>query len=379
MTTRPRPLLRLPSAPTFSEFEESFRDVAFSTAVLHATRTLRAVDWGTQSAQEVAAVTGWLKDLWSLLHRSHTAQDGLLKAEFRALRTWKDVARHTADHLRGLAFASWGHRGPVYEETVPLLRPLVRLQQLGFLTTQGQPAACVTDAVDNHSRRLEHRQRGFIEGIMRRKYLQRFVRYLDTKRASVGYDIVTTDGLRFTSGHEFPPNRERRVSASGTPESVWYLDTRPLQTFEPHHKHRRLQLAAADAQQQLALIETLNPALAKKMAPQFTAYAFVFGLKACRRPVDVLRVVTAFFKACVPARDAARPDHVLTLYGDLKWLRARAKAAAAAFTGTVHKGPRDKTRARLDRERRRFEQAYEASVRSRAQRNDTAVKLPVQW
>jgi hypothetical protein len=368
---RARPVtLTLPSAPTLAALEEGFADVQFAMSVIRAARTLRSVNWGQLPADGLAAAREWLQDLWSLLHRSQTVQDGVLRAEFQALRSWKDVARHTADHLQGSAYASWGHRGPIYEETKALLKPLVALQQLGFLTTQGQPATCVTDAIDNHGRRMEHRQRGYLEGIMRQKYLVRFVKYLDTKRASVGYEIVTASGDRFSSGHAFPPNRERRVSASGTPQSPWYLDTRPLQEFEPL-RHRRLRRGAADARHQVAIIQELNPRLAKKLAPQFTVYACVFGLKACRRPADVLRVVLNFFRAHVPARERAGHGHVETLYGNLRLLRDRAKAIA----------PPRKASGRTPRgeQRRRFEHVFEKSVRARAKLKDTALKLPPTW
>lgn len=378
-------LAMFPPAPSLAAILftlETNPDLA--TLLLHSVNDLCDMPLPTLSPTDLAYVSEWLQDIWTLLHRSPAVQDAFLAAEFRELHTAQDIARHTIHQLQGFAYASWGHRAPVYEETIPLLGRLVRLQQLGFLTFGGQPTECVRAEFVN-GKWWERRQRGYVEGLLRGKYVPDFVAYLDTFKGKVGYDFVTADGKTYSSHNVFPANRERRLNKKQQPMSPWYEGIRPLRLWEPHGRHRRLTLEAADVASQVALIGRLNPALGQKIQDEYTAYAYIFALKACSQlDVDVLQVAIDFLEARVPKVEVVsvdRPDGAdgpdpLTLYGALKTMRLSVKTAKAT---APNKHPGRKMVRNGARERAAYERAFERDVRTRAKRNGTAVKLPPPW
>jgi hypothetical protein len=308
-----------------------------------------------------------------LLHRNPAVQNAFLAAEYRELSTVQDVARHTADHFQGRAYASWGNRGPIYAETIPLTGPLVRLQRLGFLTSQGQPSKCAR-ARFVHGRWCEHRQRAFVEGLLPGKDVKALVAHLDALRGSVGYDFVTADGKKYSSRDPFPHNRERLLDARRAPASPWYFDTRPLRAWEPDGRHRRLSLEAlGGVADQVFNIAVLNPRVGDAVTKAKYAYGFIFVKKACSGTVDLLQLLSDFLSARVPPAERASEDHVLTLYAALLTMRTRVKAAMAQYKDARRK-PSDKARERL-----LYERAYERQVRAEAAALDVVVRLPPKW
>jgi hypothetical protein len=363
-----------PFAPSLQAIEDTLEtNPALSTLLLHSVNELCRMRVHRLPPVDLFYINEWLQDLWTLLHRNPAVQNAFLAAEYRELSTVQDVARHTADHLQGRAYASWSNRGPIYPETIPLTEPLVRLQRLGFLTSQGQPSECAR-ARFVHGRWYEHRQRAFVEGLLPAKYVKALVAHLDTLRGSVGYDFVTADGKKYSSRDPFPFNRERFLDARRAPASPWYLDTRPLRLWEPDGRHHRLSLEAlGGVADQVFNIAVLNPRVGDAVTRAQYAYGFIFVKKACSGTVDPLQVLSDFLSAHVPPAERAREDHVLTLYAALLNMRTRVKAAMALYKDPRRK-PSDKARERL-----LYERAHERQVRAEAAALDVVVRLPPKW
>jgi hypothetical protein len=306
----------------------------FASKVLHAVADLQYVDLTQLSDLDIILLHEWLQSLWALLHRSEAVQEALRAAEFRELTHVSDVARHTMDALSGRAFGSWAHGGLVYEETVPLMASLVRLQQLGFLTTQSQPTECVVEVEkigDARPKRFERHQRAFVEGLLREHDMRAIVNHVSAMPSKVGYHFVTTTGEQFMSGTKLARNRLRYLNEAGEPVSEWLSETIPHKPCARTGRYLNFEFDSDTVASEISSLAALNPALAKKVAQEYTAFGFVFALKACTGddPVDLLKVVIN----ALEAQDGVKvtPNtHVLTVYEPLKTVRPRIKTEIVA-------------------------------------------------
>lgn len=97
-----------------------------------------------------------------------------------SVSTLDDLKTHAIEFLKGKYSTSMWHLGPVNRETVPLLGDLIKLNSLGYISTQGQPAE-YTYPVRHYKTGKTYRnesgnkvasvQYGFIDGILdARKY-----------------------------------------------------------------------------------------------------------------------------------------------------------------------------------------------------------------
>lgn len=90
-----------------------------------------------------------------------------------------ELKRHMARYLNGKYTASPWQFGPVDEETIPLLGNLIQLNQMGFITTQGQPTEYIypvrhyktKEIIKENGGALAEIKHGYIDGILdARKY-----------------------------------------------------------------------------------------------------------------------------------------------------------------------------------------------------------------
>lgn len=111
------------------------------------------------------------------------------KTEESTENIWKNVKNHqdlintNVMFLQGKIDSTPTHMGKVDEETIPMLDTLVKINQLGFITTQSQPGLCETKfseyALKKQRKRgisdgkgmVSTRQRAYIEGIYPTKHI----------------------------------------------------------------------------------------------------------------------------------------------------------------------------------------------------------------
>ncbi len=91
------------------------------------------------------------------------------QAEFEGAKSIEDIQRLTIAFLRGEKTATSYHFGPLLLESTTLVEKLVRLNELGFITTNSQPGG--HDSWHGH----KIQKRLFVEGILPRRHLNQFL------------------------------------------------------------------------------------------------------------------------------------------------------------------------------------------------------------
>jgi hypothetical protein len=102
-----------------------------------------------------------------------------VKFNWGSVSSLSELKRHMVHYLNGKYTTSPWHFAPVDEETIPLLGNLIQLNQMGFITSQGQPTEYIypvrnyktNEIVKENGGALAEIKHGYIDGILdARKY-----------------------------------------------------------------------------------------------------------------------------------------------------------------------------------------------------------------
>jgi hypothetical protein len=178
-------------------------------------------------------------------------------------RTFADLVVLNVRFLRGKLKETPYHGAPVDEETVPLLPKLIRINQLGFVSTQGHPA-------DRESGRYKqsnpffkkgmreyyiYEQKSFIEGILLKSRAASFVNFMRARKDV--YTFVKDPLTGKTLLNNFPTSdyhvgrSKVFASPSGHTKMPWQLgiSTRSddsLDLAEEFHRYPEIQAMIVD-------------------------------------------------------------------------------------------------------------------------------------
>lgn len=90
---------------------------------------------------------------------------------YKSVTSFQDLIDLNVCFLRGELSWTPYHDGPIFEETLPLLQNLIRINEAGFLSVEGQPGT-LTPTIE---------QKSYIVGLVPRNIAQRLKIYLLTK------------------------------------------------------------------------------------------------------------------------------------------------------------------------------------------------------
>ena len=94
---------------------------------------------------------------------------------FRDVRRYSDLQEVYVKYLKGEIKFSPDQAGPVNHETIPLLDSLIKINELGLITVNGQPSKCEYGVLKSYE------QKSYITGFMEKKYLQSFMEYVQNQ------------------------------------------------------------------------------------------------------------------------------------------------------------------------------------------------------
>jgi hypothetical protein len=96
-----------------------------------------------------------------------------MKPNYSKMKTFQQLCDSNVAFLNGEYDETFYHNGPVDDETIPLLDDLKRINKLGFISMEGQPAKLA----DEESEEL---QRSYLSGIFKNyKTTEEFVQYIN--------------------------------------------------------------------------------------------------------------------------------------------------------------------------------------------------------
>ena len=111
---------------------------------------------------------------------------------YKNVRTYKDLIKTNVAFLQGKIYHTPYHLGPIDPETIPLVQNLVRINEMGFFSTSGQPALTETVFIEpwknNETGRtggnkwFETEQKSYIVGFMPKGHLARFICFMQDKK-----------------------------------------------------------------------------------------------------------------------------------------------------------------------------------------------------
>lgn len=124
------------------------------------------------------------------------------KAVYRRIKTYKDLLKANVAFLRGKISETPYHLGPIDEETIPLVNDLVKINEAGFLSIEGQPALVETDFVEKTWKYPNGRiggnwwytieQKPYICGFMPTSQLNPFLHFMKNKKDYYYQIVVNT-------------------------------------------------------------------------------------------------------------------------------------------------------------------------------------------
>jgi hypothetical protein len=90
--------------------------------------------------------------------------------------TFGDICNLTAEWLAGSKTENPWHGDSVDPETVPLLESLIKINNLGLNTVEGQPGTCIYDEWSAYlDCKYDEMQRGYLVGFLDARYLRDFI------------------------------------------------------------------------------------------------------------------------------------------------------------------------------------------------------------
>lgn len=110
---------------------------------------------------------------------------------FESVETVEELQQRTIDFLQGRLSATSYHFGPLMAESGPLVDTLVRLNSLGFITTNSQPGCRYTE------RGATIGQRCFVEGLLKKRYFSLFVEKLYRATGNSCFIVNTQNEFSF--------------------------------------------------------------------------------------------------------------------------------------------------------------------------------------
>lgn len=124
---------------------------------------------------------------------------------FEGVKNYQDLVEASVGFLEGKVSGTPVHPGPIDKETIPLVKDLVKINKLGFVTTQGQPPACYHNKfikekwTDSKGAELgnwyvDSEQKGYSMGMLKREYLEDFIDFFNNEKYYY-YSIVGKEGL----------------------------------------------------------------------------------------------------------------------------------------------------------------------------------------
>jgi hypothetical protein len=128
---------------------------------------------------------------------------------FDGIKSYKDLIEANVAFLEGRVAGSPTHLGPVDQETIPLLKNLVKINKMGFITLQGQPSECYHEKyikkiwIKTHGKYIgdyfaQGQQKSYVVGILKRKYLKEFIDFFRNEKTYY-YLIEGKEGLITTT------------------------------------------------------------------------------------------------------------------------------------------------------------------------------------
>jgi len=122
---------------------------------------------------------------------------------YQSVKTYRDLLNTNLLFLQGKVDATYYHNTPILQETVPLLTSLIKINDYGFFSTQGQPGTCTTGKSAINNKQFIEEQRGYIEGYVPSQIAPALKSYLQ-KRKDI-YFTMTLPDTTFT--HNIPENK----------------------------------------------------------------------------------------------------------------------------------------------------------------------------
>lgn len=146
---------------------------------------------------------------------------------FESVKTYDDLIKANVAFLQGRVIAAPYHPGPVDEETIPLLGNLIKINSMGFVSIEGQPASCVYGMYAPKTQLyLDVEQKSYIIGILQKKYLSDFIDFFKNENfyyiLGDGYGIIknTLPGKAYNVSREKSSRNKNDLN-----DQEWYLYT----------------------------------------------------------------------------------------------------------------------------------------------------------
>lgn len=141
---------------------------------------------------------------------------------FEAVETIEDLQQRTIDFLEGRLSATSYHFGPLMAESSPLVDVLVRLNRLGFITTNSQPGRRFTE------RGAAYGQRCFVEGLLKKRHVSLFMEKLYRATGNTCFILDTRNELCFEEMNQLEYEDRywvTRTEIAGTRQGITHIPT----------------------------------------------------------------------------------------------------------------------------------------------------------
>ena len=166
---------------------------------------------------------------------------------YAAATSYKDMCAINVQFLSGVYDHTAYHRGPVADETHPLLDDLRFLNKLGMYTFNGQPGMSMltlngpvhTDLDTDSKPKIWHafQQRAYIEGFVQNKYIQRLTTYLDSLHNDGIYYQIEYPDCVFNSNIPFTTNNPKSTAQSYVLNHSAYIAASGFTIVPEMHTH----------------------------------------------------------------------------------------------------------------------------------------------